>query len=434
MKVTYHKVEFPIDQLLEQNLPWSRNFYTDQNELKSDVTDLFEFFIKNKDNLPFYNLTEREGVHIQQVANASYEVMLQAVRYAFDHPDLIRQYFDCKMLNSPAGDAFIAYAKWTLGQINMRGQSLYSRFDMAFDPVSGTVKGIYELNADTPTMLFESTTLQDELVRQITGEDNQFNNWFENIAATLKETLKGVYKGNKFGVVFDSNYIEDTTTCEIISDLLEEPTACMMVDIKHLDYEDLQPSRPWIAYEHTLDGMFILSPWEEMVVNFPKAWLHWESWCNNVVVMEPAWKWFMSNKGILALVSDLLEKGLIGHGFEAPLLPFLHTSLSQHRFEGQFYVSKPKVGRMSNNITLYGDDGYAVVSTGGDYLDETKVFQEYCPAGSLREGTNFIVSVWMEGGSPVTKIAKATNIAIREFDTHVSNVQNERFVPHVVVE
>lgn len=37
------------------------------------------------------------------------------------------------------------------------------------------------------------------------------------------------------------------------------------------------------------------------------------------------------------------------------------------------------------------------------------------------------------GGNPADKLAKATNIAIREFDTHVSNVQNERLVPHIVV-
>lgn len=434
MKVTYHKVDFPIEQILEQNLPWTREFYSSQAELNSDVRELFHFFTENKDNLPFYNLTETQGVHMQQVATASYAVMLEAVKHAFENPSLIHKYFGCKMLDSTAGDAFIEYAKWTFGQKNMRGQSLYSRFDMAVDPVTGKVKGIYELNVDTPTMLFESTTLQDELVRQITGEDNQFNNWFENIAETLKETLRSVYKGNKFGVVFDSNFIEDTTTCEIIADLLSEPTACMMVDIKHLAYEDLQPHKPWIAYEHSLDGMFILSPWEEMVVNFPKAWMHWETWCHNVVVMEPAWKWFMSNKGILALVSDLLEQGLIGHGVEAELLPFLHTSLSQTRFRGQKHIGKPKVGRMSNNIQLFGEEGQVLLETDGYYHGEARIFQEYCQAGSLRDGSNFIVSVWMEGGSPVDKLAKATNIAIREFDTHVTNVQNERFVPHVIVE
>lgn len=431
IRIERKPVQVNIPQLLAENLPHLHEFYTNKGELNEDAKYLFDYHIQNAGNLPFYVLSQALRDEIARVSEAAYAKMVEALTFAFANRAVLKEVFDCNMLRSPAGEAFIDYAAWTFEQRNMLGQPLYSRFDLAVDPVAEKVTGIYELNADTPTMLFESTALNDYLVKQHWHEDQQCNDWF----AKMTETLSSVYlrPNHAFGVVFDSNAIDDSATCEIITQLLADHCNAFMVDMKAMQYEDLRKNKPFEAYDIVMDGAFALVPWEEMVVTHSKSILHWENWAADVAMLNPAWTWFLSNKGIFALLTQLESMGHIS----LDGLPFLKTALYRNSLVGGNgkVVRKPKVGRMSANVTILNSIDVALESTDGPYGDEAVVFQEYQAPGRVNGDRNFIVGAWM-APQPFKdgKGATMSGIAIREFGGGVNDMGDEQFMPHVVID
>jgi glutathionylspermidine synthase len=431
MRIVKHPVHVDVPKLLEEEMPWLRSFYTHQDELVEDAKQHFGYHIANQANLPFYAISEVGMQRIQHTATKAYEVMLNALDYAFANRDMLFKHFDCEMLRSQAGRAFVDYAAWTYEQKSMLGQSLYSRFDFAIDPVAEAVTGIYELNADTPTMLFESTVLQSHLLGQHYDIESQSNDWYEGVTNALKECY--VNKSHRIGVVFDSEYVDDSATCEIIAQALDQFGNAMMVDIRALGFESLRIDKPFEAYGITLDGMFVLVPWEDMVEKHPESILQWERWCTNVAVMEPAYKWFMTNKGIFSLITELQEAGM----FDTQGVPFIPTYLGSIRFaaERQWCVRKPKVGRMSGNVQIIDETGTTVQETDGPYESENMVYQQYVKPGSLVEGRNFLGGVWMSPqAAKWGKLANATGFAIREFGSAVNDFDEEQFMPHVIID
>lgn len=431
IRIERKPVQVNMPYLLKENLPYLHEFYTNKGELTDDAKYLFSHHIENAGNLPFYVLSQNIRDEIARVSEAAYAKMVEALTFAFANREVLKQVFDCNMLRSPAGDAFIDYAAWTFQQRNMTGQALYSRFDLAVDPVAEKVTGIYELNADTPTMLFESTALNDYLIKQHWHEDQQCNNWFAKMTETLAvmSTVGGV--NADVGVVFDSTAIDDSATCEILAQLLGEFSNAFMVDMKAMQYEDLRKSRPFEAYDIIMDGAFTLIPWEEMVVNHSKSILHWENWCVDVAMLNPAWTWFLSNKGIFALLTQMENEGAIS----LDGLPFLKSALYRGCLVGEGkVVRKPKVGRMSANVTILNNIDVALESTEGPYADDAVIFQEYQAPGCINGDRNFIVGAWMAPDAVKhSKRATMAGIAIREFGGSVNDMGDEQFIPHVVV-
>lgn len=439
IRISKHPVKVDIQTLLNENMPFLHEFYTDKGELKQDASDLFKYHIDNAQALPFYELQSPAVDSIRDVSERAYTKMVEALTIAFkpENRYLLLRHFDCNMLSSTAGREFIEYAIWTFSQATLIGQSIYSRFDLAVDPDTGKVKGIYELNADTPTMLFESTALQDYLVKQHpqgAGGDAQCNEWYEYMLGELKPMIS--LPGANIGVVFDSNSIDDSATCEIIQQQLSEHCNAVMVDYNAMGYERLRRDRPFEAYDIVFDAIFSLIPWEEMVEKHPESIMHWKNWCTNVAFMEPAWKWFMSNKGIFSLITELGESKQL----DLEGLPFLRTYLSPVRLasEGLMYVRKPKVGRMSANVSIVNSVGDALEENNGPYAGEQMVYQVYCSPGKVNPERNFIVGAWMAPASRRSKHdavsrARLANIAIREFNSGVTNFGDEQFIPHVTV-
>lgn len=431
MKLVKHAVNIDVPGIIAEEMPWLSSFYSDDGALQEDAYKHFQFHIDQQHAMPFYVFNKETADHILDVAARAYRVMVKAVAHAFTHRDDLLRYFDCAMLRTAEGKAFIEYANWTFNQRNALGMSLYSRFDMAVNPHTNKVSGIYELNGDTPTMLFESTVLQSELLKQHYDIEQQANEWWFDVEESLGS--RKFDRSNRIGVVFDSSYVDDSATCELVAAALEQHSDNVtMIGIKDLGYESLRPTQPYEAYGLTLDGMFVLVPWETMVLEHPQAMFDWERWCTNVAVWEPAWKWFMSNKGIFALIDHL---GRIGQ-LDLEGLPFLKTDLDEQALEGYAYVEKPKVGRMAQNVTIYSKCERVLARTDGDYGDDEMVYQEYAEPGRLNGDRNFIVGVWMAGAvhPAAGHTAKASGICIREFATDVNGLDDEQFIPHVIID
>jgi glutathionylspermidine synthase len=433
MKPIYRNVSVDVLDIIKDDLPYTSIFYVSEGLLERDVENLFSFPIANQSHMPFYTFPYAKCDYIIDTFNDVYTMMREALGKLFNTESMntVKQFYSDSLLeNHPY---FWDYAKFTF---NQNHPAIYGRFDASFDPVTHEVKGIYEFNGDTPVMLFESVHMENRYIRQLDQSGySQINEYYSTLSNFVSKTFK---KNETIGVVYDPRYIEDAVTCETLAQIFGEHCTCLVSDFQSLDYErKTSNNKPFFIKDEQLTRLFVLSPWEEMVANFPEAFANWQTWGANTYFMEPAWRWFMSNKGLWAYITHLMEtdsnfKGKYGH------LPYLKTYMSPDVFlaSGQKYVSKPLIGRLSNNITIYEGCDISYQSD-GFYSDSPMVYQEYCEPCKVEGRNNFILGMWMapifEDNGRYELGSTAVTLCIREFDNPVLSVSNERFIPHLLI-
>lgn len=418
MKAAYHKIDFNLPEILSEELPYTSAFYADQGELRQDLKDLFAFPLNNADRMPFYTMNVSESISIHTKVKELHDLVMRAVRHLLTADrEAIPKFFDCDLIrNHPY---FVDYAAYTLGSET----PIYGRYDLAYDPVAKEILGVYEFNADTPVMLFESTNLQNRLCEQVTGDgENQYNSYWECAKAYFESARLG-----QKAIVFDSNYIEDTVTSETLAQVMGD---VVFADLTELDFDHASRKRPFFVGETQVDTIFVLAPWEEMVESFPHAFANWKDWAGSVGLLEPAWRWFASHKGIWAYITHLMETEWSGRLVG---LPLLRTYMTPDKFiaEGKKFVSKPVIGRLSMNIQIHDPEGDVEFESDGSYGDVPRVYQEYCEPGQVDGRNNFILGIWVAPNG--RDESEPATLCIREFDEPVLGLQNERFIPHYLV-
>lgn len=420
MKVVNKRIDFNVNTVIEEELPYMNTFYRSKGQLKEDVMELLEFPIQNQAAMPFYTVKDSTTYKLNQQFEDYYQMMDYALAIAFHDKELLRKFFDCSFLRKH-GARFIPYAEATF---HKKQPALYGRYDACFDPVTEELLGVYEFNGDTPVMLFESVNLQNRFSKEL-GTD-QYNNWWSEFLERFGDDYKNV------AVVHCSDYVDDAATAETIAQAFEAARwdrSVSFLDLKELDYDHMNLRKPWVAKgsDTPLDGVYILCAWEEMVENFPAMLSNWERWIDNVHLFEPAWRWFFAHKGMTALCTYLMETSRsfeqkFGH---VKLIPTYLTP-SEFRFTHRC-VEKPVVGRLSNNIRILDLFGNIVSDTGGHYTGENTVFQQYMAPRKVEGRNNFILGMWMMG-------KYSGSMCAREFDSEVLSIKNERWIPHTVVE
>lgn len=439
MKATYHRTEFDIDKVISEGLPFTSGYYSDGEKLYVDVHDLFAFASNSHLEMPVYTIKESSCDEIATAFNDMYAMMVEAAGRVFNDRRSLYKFFDCKFIREH-GKYFVEYAAHTFWTRGMVGQAMYGRFDAAFDPVTEKVTGFYEFNGDTPVMLFDSVHIQDDLTRQISGSGYaQFNSYYPMMQEMLKKH-KLDYSKN-CAVVCDTRFIEDMVTCDTMAQILREQSKGYLLDFNDIEFEHLPENRrkPFVIRDTDifLDHIFVLSPWEEMVSNFKYAFENWRDWVDNVTFMEPPWRWFLSHKGVFAYITHLMETD--AEYYERwKHVPGLRTYLSPDPFlkSGEAFVSKPVLGRLSSNIQIHNIGGEVQHQSTGNYAKCERVYQEYCPPHQVEGRNNFILGMWMVSEARIDSnehIGHAATLCIREFDSPVLELTNERFIPHILV-
>lgn len=437
MKAVEFPIDFDIESFLSVESPYTLGLFRSEGEIHDDLKALFRFPSENRRSMPFYVLNGDEVRGICETSEAVYAAMMDAVEHLYRNRHLVPHFFgEDFCINYPE---FINYAFWTWEQNH---EAMYGRFDMACDPGTGEVTGVYEFNGNTPVMLFESTALQNDLVRQVNLKSaikyDQCNSYWDHTSSILHKLMKNKSASeHNCGVLLHSEYIEDAATCELIFQLFDSLKGAHTM-IEHIDNMQFDmmpyPDSPFMICNQPMENMFVLQPWEEIVEScYHDVIYHWRDWCNKVRFFEPAWRWFTANKGIWALVTHLVENDKeyckkYGH------LPLLKTYMTPEHFlnAGVGFVSKPLIGRLSNNIAIFDGEGNTVFESDGAYGDIECVYQEYCAPGQIEGRNNFIAGVWMApyGSDPLAM--QASTFCIREFDKPVLDIKNERFIPHLV--
>jgi glutathionylspermidine synthase len=154
-----------------------------------------------------------------------------------------------------------------------------------------------------------------------------------------------------------------------------------------------------------VSSIFKLYPWEWLMNDFFGRYLEQ----SGLVLIEPAWKMILSNKGLLPILWELNPR---------------HPNLLEASFEpGHFrdnYVSKPLLSREGGNINIYRNG--MVEEFEGTYGGQGTVFQELAKIPCF-SGNYPVIGSWIICGEPA-------GIGIRE-ETSLVTTNASRFVPHL---
>lgn len=301
--------------------------------------------------------------------------------------------------------------------------ALYARFDFAWDGRGGPPKAL-ELNAETPTSLYETAVAQWCWLQDTHPGADQFNRLEEALVERWQERMR-VFPGlasQAEAVHFAClmPHPEDEATIAYLQTLaLRAGMTTKAMPIQAIRYDDASGrflDESGLPIRHLMK----LYPWDWMIREATGRELVAAAAQARIRVIEPAWKMVMASKGLFALLWELNP----GH---PNLLP---TALDRSGFAaGSMVVAKPLLGREGSNVSIATLDaagvpvGQPVAQTDGPYVDDGWVYQAFTPLAEA-DGNHAVFGVWMAGGS-------ACGLGIRE-DRALITGNASRFVPHLI--
>jgi glutathionylspermidine synthase len=279
--------------------------------------------------------------------------------------------------------------------------SIYGRFDLAYDGHSPPK--MLEYNADTPTALLEASVIQWFWLKECFPAADQFNSIHEKLISGWKNLKQYLHEPLYFGCVKDAP--EDLGNLEYLRDTaIQAGLQTERVFVEDLGFDSVNGN-----YVDTDDAIvasiFKLYPWEWLLNEFFGRYLKQ----SGLILIEPAWKMILSNKGILPILWELNPH---------------HPNLLEASFDpGHFsdnYVSKPLLSREGGNICIHRNG--TTQEYEGTYGDKGAVYQELARIPYF-SGNYPVIGSWVICGEPA-------GIGIRE-DTGEVTTNASRFVPHL---
>lgn len=298
---------------------------------------------------------------------------------------------------------------------------IYGRFDMVWDG-TGAAK-MLEYNADTPTSLYESAAfqwswLEDQIAAGVLPEDaDQFN----GIHEALVERFRSLFPQNTdLHFTAMGGNPEDYATVECMAWAARE--AGMGAHYSDLEKIGISTEGQFLDSEDRVMGtLFKLYPWEDLLRDDFAAHLA----TAGCLMLEPAWKAVVSNKGLLPVLWRMYE----GH---PNLLPaFFADEIAGGTPEarraadalGRSHVRKPLFSREGAAIRIIEDGTETEASPEGGYGEHPMIVQAY---HALPEFGGFrpVLGAWIVGQACV-------GLGMREDRGRITQ-DLSRFKPHYI--
>lgn len=312
----------------------------------------------------------------------------------------------------------------------LRGdKDIYARFDLSYDGRSPA--RMLEINADTPTALYEASFFQWIWLEQamerglIPAGSDQFNSIQEALIDAFASLGRGY--GPAAGPMLGGRLLhlsgcrdsqEDLGTVQYMRDCAHQAglaTALLAIEDIGVDAH----GRLTDLEDRVIEVLFKLYPWEFLIQDPFGVHLRGP---NAPQMVEPAWKMLLSNKGVLPWLWRMFP----GH---PNLLPAWFADDPAASALGSRHVRKPLLSREGANITLVDPalPGGAMAIE-GPYGAEGYIVQEYHPlpvfVGADGAANHAVVGSWIVAGRPC-------GIGMREDDGPIT-VDTSRFLPHVI--
>lgn len=279
--------------------------------------------------------------------------------------------------------------------------SIYGRFDFVYDGKSPPK--MLEYNADTPTALLESSVIQWFWLKDRFPDADQFNSIHEKLISAWKDLKQYIDEPLHFACVKDS--AEDLGNLEYLRDTaIQAGIETSHIFINNLGFDSIGNTFVDSA-DNPIATLFKLYPWEWLLNEYFGRYLQ----PSGIVMIEPAWKMILSNKGILPILWQL-----------NPNHPnLLEASFDSNHFPDNF-VAKPFLSREGANIIMHKNG--MVQEYDGSYGDNGFIYQEMASIPCF-SGNYPIIGSWVIYGEPA-------GIGIRE-DRSTVTTNSSRFIPHL---
>ena len=341
------------------------------------------------DETAYYSFTSAEIDELEAATAELQELCIKAAEHVITHRQFDR-------LAIPPQAVPLIERSWDNDE-----PSLYGRFDLAYDGHSPP--RMLEYNADTPTALLEASVVQWFWLKDRFPDADQFNSIHEKLIGGWKDVKQSLKEPLYFACVKDAP--EDLGNLEYLRDTaIQAGLQTEMIYMEDLGCDSIS-ARYVDTVNNPVSGMFKLYPWEWLLGEFFGRYLEQ----SRIIMIEPAWKMLLSNKGILPILWELNPRH--------PNL--LEASFEPNHFRDNF-VSKPLLSREGGNICMHRDG--TVQEYDGTYGGKGSVFQELARIPSF-SGNHPVIGSWVINSEPA-------GIGIRE-DTQIVTTNTSRFVPHL---
>lgn len=348
-----------------------------------------------------YEFSEEEINKLYDTTEELHRLCMDAVQYVLDYNLLD------KMGINPKAHALIRES-WEKKQPH-----LYGRFDFLFD---GKDFKMLEYNADTPTILIESSVIQWHWKQDVFPQHDQFNSLEEDLINRWK-VIDQYYQAVRYHFSCAGESDEDYSTIHYLKDCLADVfqknglARTQFVSMEDIGWNKTKKKFLDLA-ENPITHMFKLYPYE---------WLIEEEFAEHIFesdirFIEPWWKMILSNKAILPILWQLNPN-------HPALLPTFFEKESPVTGLNREYVIKPFYSREGANIHVVSAEHEAFGPERG-YDTKQCVYQEFVTPHRF-DGKIPLIGSWVIGN-------KAAGIGIRE-DEAIITSNYSRFVPHYFV-
>lgn len=338
----------------------------------------------------YYAFSEQEIALLEDVTTELHQMCLEAVDYIVEH-DLFE-----RMGVHPR------YADWIAASWRRRDRGLYGRFDFCYD--GHHPPKLLEYNADTPTILLESSVVQWHWLQDVCPQRDQFNMIHELLLARWEELRSEQALDDTVYFTGLDDHEEDFVTVQYMRDLaIQAGCNTQFIDISAIG---LNTATGRFVDEHNrpIVNLFKLYPWEWLFAEqFGPSLMQADLSC----VLEPPWKALLSTKALLPLLWQLYPQ-------HPNLLP---ASFDPQHIDGPL-VCKPLFGREGEGIVIVDQRKHGA---GLPAASEPLIYQAFSPLPCFHDHYPMIGS-WVIGDT-------AAGIGIRESSTLITN-NTSYFVPH----
>lgn len=386
----------------------------------------------------YYAFTGEEIKLLQDAAADVFAMLCEATDYLTERPELIA--------------SRLAIPEFCLKQIVESWKrtpafgSVYSRFDICFGGLDHAdprlrVPRFYEINADTPTTLIESASIQFSWLQQTGHGPDQYNDVEEKLIAAWQRNMAEIERklGHRPKVHFASTRTRDGED-EINTEYLAATCQTAGYETKNTWLDQISLGRDGRLYDQDgehIDVVYKLYPWELIIKEkFAQAcFSDMENigrrnasgrYTGGTIWIEPPYKLLWTSKAMFAILWELFRDDPRSRW----LLP---TYLEAERpAEMVRYARKPIFARKGAGVTLQDGDETIIRTGACGFGDEGYVVQELAvlPAfggdedGNARRPSYPVIGLWMIDGAPA-------GMGIREDVGQVTG-DSSSFIPNVI--
>lgn len=323
-------------------------------------------------------LSMQEEAEALRVADDLYEVLRSTLRRCLIDPERLHK------LGIP--DKAIPLIEWSVE--NEWDDYVFGRFDFA-GGMDGLPLQLLEFNADTCSLLPETTVIQPEAVRKA-----GFTPLRNDVAKTLTDLFGELKKarGNAIAAATHLGDTDDLLNLKVIIQAAKDAKWKVdTIELPELIFDDengllMEKS----GHDNFARYYYLLKfiPWDWIVHEEPELWNLLEDMTTTHLlrVLNPAWTMLLQSKALLAFAyqDNPGHPALLPTAFDPAELP--NPTLG--------YVRKPIYGRMGENVmvSLNGRDKDA--ESRGDYGDQPTVYQQRASFGTDDEDYRYQLSVF----------------------------------------